>query len=106
MSNHGGRQLDGAVAPLRALPEIAEAAQDMTVIFDGGIRRGTDAIKALARGASFVFVGRPFLYAAALGGTDGVRHAVSLLRSEILRNLALLGCRDMSEVKDRVRPRK
>jgi L-lactate dehydrogenase (cytochrome) len=106
VSNHGGRQLDGAVAPLRALPEIAEAAQAMTVIFDSGIRRGTDAIKAMARGASFVFVGRPFLYAAALGGTSGVRHAASLLRTEIHRNLALLGCRDLSEVKDRVRLRK
>lgn len=106
VSNHGGRQLDGAVAPLRVLPEIADAARGITVIFDGGIRRGTDVIKAMARGASFVFIGRPFLYAAALGGMSGVRHAASLLRSEIHRNLALLGCGDLSQVKDRVRPRK
>jgi L-lactate dehydrogenase (cytochrome) len=105
VSNHGGRQLDGAVAPLRALPEIKEAAQGMTVLFDGGIRRGTDVIKAMALGADFIFVGRPFLYAAALAGSAGVRHSVSLLRTEIHRDLALLGCRDLSEVKDRVRRR-
>ena len=68
VSNHGGRQLDGAVAPLRVLPQIMEAARGMTVILDGGIRRGTDVLKALALGADFVFVGRPFLYAAAVGG--------------------------------------
>jgi L-lactate dehydrogenase (cytochrome) len=105
VSNHGGRQLDGAVAPLRALAEIKPAAKGMTVLFDGGIRRGTDIIKAMALGADFVFVGRPFLYAAALAGNAGVRHAISLLRTEIHRDLALLGCRDLSEVKDRVRKR-
>jgi L-lactate dehydrogenase (cytochrome) len=105
VSNHGGRQLDGAVAPLRALAQIKEAAKGMAVLFDGGIRRGTDVVKATALGADFVFVGRPFLYAAALAGNSGVRHAVSLLRAEIHRDLALLGCRDLSEVKDRVRKR-
>jgi L-lactate dehydrogenase (cytochrome) len=102
VSNHGGRQLDGAVAPLRALPAIKEAAENMTVLLDGGIRRGTDVIKAMALGADFVFVGRPFLYAAAIAGSSGVRHTISLLRSEIHRDLALLGCRDTSDVKDRV----
>lgn len=105
VSNHGGRQLDGAAAPLRALPAIKEAARDMAVLFDGGIRRGTDVIKAMALGAEFVFVGRPFLYAAAIAESDGVRHAISLLRTEIHRDLALLGCRDMGEVEDRVRRR-
>ena len=99
VSNHGGRQLDGAIAPLRALPQIAEAARGMTVILDGGIRRGTDVLKALALGADFVFAGRPFLYAAAVGGEAGVRHAIELLSTEIGRDMALLGVSDLSEVR-------
>jgi L-lactate dehydrogenase (cytochrome) len=99
VSNHGGRQLDGAVAPLRVLPQIMEAARGMTVMLDGGIRRGTDVLKALALGADFVFVGRPFLYAAAVGGEPGVRHAIELLSSEVGRDMALLGVSDLSEVR-------
>ena len=99
VSNHGGRQLDGAVAPLRVLPQIAEAARGITVILDGGIRRGTDVLKALALGADFVFAGRPFLYAAAVGGEAGVRHAIELLASEVSRDMALLGVSDLSEVR-------
>jgi L-lactate dehydrogenase (cytochrome) len=99
VSNHGGRQLDGAIAPLRALPHIAEAARGMTVILDGGIRRGTDVLKALALGADFVFAGRPFLYAAAVGGEAGVRHAIELLSTEVSRDMALLGVSDLSEVR-------
>jgi L-lactate dehydrogenase (cytochrome) len=91
VSNHGGRQLDGATAPLRVLPGIAEQAGDMAVILDSGIRRGTDVLKALALGASFVFIGRPFLYAAAIAGDAGVRHATALLKEEIHRDMALLG---------------
>ena len=91
VSNHGGRQLDGATAPLRVLPGVAAVAGDMTVIMDSGIRRGTDVLKALALGADFVFVGRPFLYAAAIAGEPGVRHAIKLLREEIDRDMALLG---------------
>lgn len=102
VSNHGGRQLDGAAAPLRILPRIAEVAQGMTVMMDSGIRRGTDVIKALALGADFVFVGRPFLYAAAIGQEAGVRRAIDLLRSEIHRNLAFLGSNDLSELNGRV----
>lgn len=75
VSNHGGRQLDGAIAPLRVLPGIVNAAGDMTIMIDSGIRRGTDVLKALALGAKFCFVGRPFLYAAAIAGDDGVAHA-------------------------------
>jgi L-lactate dehydrogenase (cytochrome) len=103
VSNHGGRQLDGAAAPLRVLPRIADAAQGMAVMMDSGIRRGTDVIKALALGADFVFVGRPFLYAAAIGQEAGVRRATDLLRSEIHRNLAFLGARDLSELDGRVK---
>ena len=99
VSNHGGRQLDGAIAPLRALPQIAEAARGMTVMLDGGIRRGTDVLKALALGADFVFAGRPFLYAAAVGGEAGVRHAIELLAAEVGRDMALLGVSDLSEVR-------
>jgi len=102
VSNHGGRQLDGAAAPLRVLPRIAEVAQGMTVMMDSGVRRGSDALKALALGADFVFIGRPFLYAAAIGEADGVRRAIDLLRSEIHRNLAFLGSRDLSELSGRV----
>jgi L-lactate dehydrogenase (cytochrome) len=102
VSNHGGRQLDGAAAPLRVLPRIAEVAQGMTVMMDSGIRRGTDVIKALALGADFVFVGRPFLYAAAIGQEAGVRRAIDLLRSEIHRDLAFLGSSDLSQLNERV----
>ena len=92
VSNHGGRQLDGAVAPLRVLPAIVEqAGSGMTVMLDGGIRRGTDVIKALALGAQAVFVGRPFNYAAAVDGEAGVTAAIDLLRAEVDRNLAMLG---------------
>jgi L-lactate dehydrogenase (cytochrome) len=102
VSNHGGRQLDGAAAPLRALPRIKDAAKGMTVMMDSGIRRGTDVIKALALGADFVFLGRPFLYAASIGQEAGVRRAIDLLRSEVHRNLAFLGSRDLSELDGRV----
>lgn len=98
VSNHGGRQLDGAVAPLRVLPDVAAAAGRMTVMLDSGVRRGTDVIKALALGASFVFLGRPFLYAAAVGDEAGIGHAVRLLGEEIDRNLALLGCTSLAEL--------
>jgi L-lactate dehydrogenase (cytochrome) len=99
VSNHGGRQLDYTVAPMRMLPAIAAEAKGMTVMMDSGIRRGTDVLKALALGAHFVFVGRPFLYAAAVGGEAGVRHGATLLREEISRNMAMLGISSLSEMK-------
>jgi L-lactate dehydrogenase (cytochrome) len=98
LSNHGGRQLDHTVSALRTLPEIASEAGGMTVMLDGGVRRGTDVIKALALGADFVFVGRPFLYAAIAGGQAGVERAITLLRDEIDRDLALMGIRSVSEI--------
>ncbi len=91
VSNHGGRQLDGAVAPLHALPAVKAAAGGMAVLFDGGVRRGTDVLKALALGADFVFLGRPFLFAAAAAGLSGVRHAIGLLGAEVDRDMAMLG---------------
>ena len=98
ISNHGGRQLDCAMSALRTLPEIAAEANGMTVMLDGGIRRGTDVIKALALGAQFVFVGRPFLFAAVAGGEAGVQRALTLLRDEVDRDMALLGIRSISEI--------
>jgi L-lactate dehydrogenase (cytochrome) len=91
ISNHGGRQLDSAIAPLAVLREAAQQAGGMAVMIDGGIRRGTDVLKALALGADFVFVGRPFMFAAAAAGQDGVRHALQLLQMEIARDMAMLG---------------
>jgi 4-hydroxymandelate oxidase len=92
VSNHGGRQLDGAEATLHALPRIAEAVADrIPVLMDGGIRRGTDVIKALLLGARAVMVGRPILWGPATDGQDGARHVLEILRDEVVRALALLG---------------
>jgi L-lactate dehydrogenase (cytochrome) len=98
VSNHAGRQLDGAVAPLRALPEIVAAVDDLPVMMDSGIRRGTDVLKALALGARFVFVGRPFNYAASIAGEAGVAHAIGLLRDEVDRDMAMLGINSLAEL--------
>jgi L-lactate dehydrogenase (cytochrome) len=98
VSNHGGRQLDGTVSPLRVLPEIAARAGAMTVMMDSGIRRGTDVLKALALGAAFVWVGRPFNYAASIAGEAGVLHAFEILRGEVYRNMALLGVNSFAEL--------
>ncbi|HQT76355.1 MAG TPA: alpha-hydroxy acid oxidase [Rhodopila sp.] len=98
LSNHGGRQLDHTVAPLHVLPEIAARKGAMKVIIDSGIRRGTDVIKAIALGADFVLVGRPLLYAAALGGVAGAQHAIRLLQQEIDRDLALIGARRITDL--------
>jgi L-lactate dehydrogenase (cytochrome) len=98
VSNHGGRQLDGSVAPLLVLPEIIDAVPDIPVMLDSGVRRGTDVLKALALGAKFVFVGRPFGYAAAIAGHEGVLHAISLLSDEILRDMGLLGVTSLAAV--------
>jgi L-lactate dehydrogenase (cytochrome) len=97
ISNHGGRQLDGAAPPAMVLPEIAAKVDRMVLMIDGGIRRGTDVLKCLALGAQFAFVGRPFLFAA-VGGVDGVRHAIRLLAREIDRDMAMLGVRNWAEI--------
>lgn len=98
VSNHGGRQLDGTVAPLRVLPQIAAACPDVLLMIDSGFRRGTDVLTALALGAKFVFIGRPFSYAAAVAGEDGVRKAIALLHAEVLRNMAMLGVSTLTEL--------
>jgi len=98
VSNHGGRQLDGAVSGLRVLPGIVKACPDIPIMMDGGVRRGTDVLKALALGAKFVFLGRPFGYAAAVAGAAGVHHAIGLLSAEIDRDMAMLGITDLREL--------
>lgn len=99
VSNHGGRQLDGAISPLEALPEIrAVLGQRLAIMIDGGIRRGSDIVKALALGADMAFVGRASLYGIAAGGEAGALHAISILRSEVDRVLALLGCPSIPEL--------
>src|ERR1035437_6015081 len=98
VSNHGGRQLDGAVSPLRVLPKIVAACPGIPVMLDGAIRRGTDVIKALALGAKFVFLGRPFNFAAAIGGEAGVRHAINILSAEVDRDMGLLGLTNLDQL--------
>lgn len=101
VSNHGGRQLDGAVPPLLVLPAIVRACPDVPVMMDSGLRRGSDVLKALALGADFVFVGRPFNYAAAVAGEAGVLHAINLLVQELRRNMAMLGVTDLKALDER-----
>jgi L-lactate dehydrogenase (cytochrome) len=91
LSNHGGRQLDGTIAPLAALPFVRPPTPHQRLLCDGGVRRGNDVLKALALGADLTFVGRLFMYAAVVAGHDGVRHGIRLLRDEIQRSMALLG---------------
>ena len=92
LSNHGGRQLDGSISPLETLPEVVDVlGADYAVMIDSGFRRGNDVLLALALGAKFVFVGRPFNYAGAVAGEAGVLHAAGILASEIRRNMALIG---------------
>jgi len=99
VSNHGGRQLDGAIPSLQALPGIVERVGDqMPVMVDGGFRRGTDVMKALALGARIVFVGRPFLYAASVAGLPGVMKAAEIFHAELHRNMALLGISTIDEL--------
>lgn len=99
ISNHGGRQLDGTPSPMEVLPQIASAVGDqLAIAVDGGFRRGADIVKALALGADMVFVGRPALYGAAAGGEAGVRRTLQILKNEVDRVLALLGCRSLDEL--------
>ncbi|MFM8991399.1 MAG: alpha-hydroxy acid oxidase [Alphaproteobacteria bacterium] len=93
MSNHGGRNLESAAAPLEMLPEVVDAVgKRMHVLLDSGFRRGTDVVKALALGAEGVLMGRPAAFAVAAGGEAGVSHLVALTRDEIDRTLGYLGC--------------
>lgn len=99
VSNHGGRQLDGSVASLHALPEVVEAVDGRAEVYlDGGVRRGSDVVTALALGARAVLVGRPVVFGLAFGGDKGVRQVLEILRDETENALALLGCRSPGDV--------
>ncbi len=99
VSNHGGRQLDGVPASLRALPEVVEAVQgSIEVLMDGGIRRGTDIVKALCLGARAVLCGRAYAYGLAAGGEAGVDRAIEILRVDLERTLRLLGVSSVAEL--------
>ena len=98
VSNHGGRQLDGSVAPLRVLPGIVETCKDVPVMIDSGVRRGTDVLKCVALGARMAFVGRPFAYASAIAGEAGVHHAIKLLADEVSRDMGMLGVTSLDQV--------
>jgi 4-hydroxymandelate oxidase len=99
VSNHGGRQLDGAQATLAALPEVVEGARGrIPVLVDGGIRRGADVVKALALGARAVLIGRPYLWGLGVDGEAGVEHVIRLMRSELERTMALIGRTSVSEL--------
>lgn len=99
ISNHGGRQLDGSPASLDCLPPIRDAVGDaLELIVDGGVRRGTHVLKALALGANACSVGRAYLYGLAAGGQAGVERALQLLRNELLIDCALLGCKSVRDV--------
>jgi L-lactate dehydrogenase (cytochrome) len=91
VSNHGGRQLDGAISPIAVLPAMLPVHPQRALMCDGGIRRGNDVLKALGRGAQMAWVGRPMLQAAVVGGESGVRYAIGMLRDEMLRSMAMLG---------------
>jgi L-lactate dehydrogenase (cytochrome) len=99
VSNHGGRQLDGVSASLRALPEVVAAVQDKAeVLLDSGIRRGSDVVKAICMGARAVLVGRAYAYGLAAAGECGVARALQILREDVERTLRLLGCSSVAEL--------
>jgi L-lactate dehydrogenase (cytochrome)/(S)-mandelate dehydrogenase len=101
VSNHGGRQLDSALSSLEALPAVVDrvgGSGGVPVYLDGGIRRGSDVVKALALGATAVGIGRPYVYGLAVGGEDGVAHVLEIFREEIARTLTLMGVRDIAEL--------
>jgi 4-hydroxymandelate oxidase len=99
VSNHGGRQLDTAIPTIRALPEVVDAVQGrIEVLLDGGVRRGTDVIKAIAIGARAVLVGRPVVWGLAADGEQGARRVLELLRAEIDLAMALCGCPTVSDI--------
>ena len=99
MSNHGGRQLDWSQATLDALPEIVEAVDgQLEILMDGGIRRGTDVLKALALGARAVLIGRPVLWGLGAGGTDGILRMVELIRGELVSAMGHAGVTSAMDV--------
>ena len=102
ISNHGGRQLDSSPAPVDCIRDVADALRDrIEIICDGGIRRGSHVVKALALGANACSIGRGYVYALAAGGQPGVERALTLLRAETERTMALAGCKDINDLDKR-----
>ena len=101
VSNHGARQLDFVPSTIEALPNIVKAVQNKIPIFlDGGIRRGTDVLKALALGAKAVFIGRPVLFGLSHSGSEGVKRILEILKDEFKRAMTLCGCSKLTEIND------
>jgi L-lactate dehydrogenase (cytochrome) len=99
VSTHAGRQLDGVAASLRVLPGIVEAVKGKTeILFDGGIRRGADVVRAMALGADAVLLGRGYAYGLAAAGDAGVERAIEIFRADIIRTLTLLGCPGIAQI--------
>jgi (S)-mandelate dehydrogenase len=99
LSNHGGRQLDGAVSPMEVLPEVAAALKGrLAIMIDGGFRRGSDIVKALLLGADAVLLGRAAIYGLAAGGQPGAARAIEILRAEVERVIGLLGCDNIASL--------
>jgi L-lactate dehydrogenase (cytochrome) len=99
VSNHGGRQLDGVAATVRVLPEVVAAVGSrLEVLMDGGIRRGSDIVKAICLGARGVLIGRAYTYGLAAAGEEGVTRAIEILRVDLLRTMALLGCPSLDQL--------
>jgi 4-hydroxymandelate oxidase len=104
VSNHGGRNLDTVPATISTLPGVAEAVGGrIPIVLDGGVRRGTDVIKAIALGATAVGIGRPYLYGLAVNGAAGVAHVVDVLRAEFEMAMALTGCTSVGAISRSVR---
>ena len=103
VSNHGGRQLDSATASINALPLIRKAlGDDFPILFDSGIRSGSDILRALALGANFVMFGRPLMYAIGADGARGLRRIINLIKEELSTNLGLVGLTDINEVDKKI----
>ena len=99
LSNHGGRQLDDAPAPIDLVEPVRDEIGDAaTIICDGGVRRGSDIVKAIALGADAVSMGRPYLYALGAAGERGVDHLLDFMRDGLVRTMALTGCRTLAEI--------
>ena len=103
VSNHGGRQLDSATAAINALPNIRKnLGKEFPIIFDSGIRSGSDILRALALGADFVMLGRPLMYAVGADGAKGLRRLINLIKEELSTNLGLVGLTDINNVDEKI----
>ncbi|MGI9280680.1 MAG: alpha-hydroxy acid oxidase, partial [Endozoicomonas sp.] len=98
ISNHGGRNLDSGLSTIQVLPEIRSAVPEATILLDGGIRRGTDILKALALGANAVLIGRPYLYGLAASGSKGVEEVIKLLGKKLETAMILTGCPNTASI--------